>query len=72
MLWLHHILVGQREGKDNQLRIPRGIKFELICNGDRMKSVDMIQLAQDSGQLQVPVNTAMEVSDWVTYYWFIK
>lgn len=66
VLGLRHILEGLREGKDNQLRIPRGIKLKLIFNGDRMNSVDMIQLAQDRGHWQVPENTATEVCDWFT------
>jgi hypothetical protein len=58
--------------KNNPLRTPRGIKLKLIFNGNRTKSVDMIRVAQDRSQWQVPVNTGMEVCDWVTYYWFIK
>jgi hypothetical protein len=65
-------LVGRREGKDDQLRIPKGIKLKLIFSGNRKKCADVIHLAQDRGQWQVPVNTTMEVCDWVTYYWFIK
>ena len=32
----------------------------------------MIQLVQDIGQWQVPVNTTIEVCDTVTYCQFIK